>query len=66
MMKDKSSMSGFGSPYLKKEGEAVHPDYIEADLSDEAYLKQLRAYVKWAGETYCARPNLMERLKKEE
>ena len=56
----------FGDAWPKREGAAVHPDWIDSDLSDEAYLKQLRAYVKWAGETYCARPNLMERLKKEE
>jgi hypothetical protein len=34
----------FGLATLKAEGAPVHPDEIEADLTDEQYLRQLQRY----------------------
>lgn len=63
------NLSGFGLGALRMEGCAVHPDEIEADLSDEQYYKQLKAYYRDVGDsafkTFCVRDNLLQKLKEE-
>lgn len=44
-------MNGFGLAHIKKEGAAVHPDEIEADISDAAYLRQALDYIRDTGDT---------------
>ena len=34
----------FGGPYLRGEGAPIHPDDCDADLTEDQYEKQLRAY----------------------
>ena len=62
---------GFGLVHLKKEGAAAHPDgYTYRDgseVSDEWYLRQLKAYAEWNGventkQEMCERPHLLEKL----
>jgi len=44
---------------IKKEGCAVHPDEM-ASMSDEAYKRQLKAYISSTGDksVICSRPDL--------
>jgi hypothetical protein len=37
-------MPGFGLAHLRGEGEPLHPDDMECDLSEEQYDMQLKAY----------------------
>lgn len=39
-------MSTFGLAHLKKEGAPAHPDDCGAQLTDEQYIRQSRAYLK--------------------
>jgi hypothetical protein len=52
--------------YLRAEGCAVHPDDTDADLSDDQYFKQLRAYYINYGSvvfnTPCSRPDQLAAL----
>ena len=48
-----------GNFHFKKEGAPLHPDDIDADLSQDAYLTQLEAYCKYFGVV------LMPELKKD-
>ena len=52
---------------LKAEGQAMHPDHLSSDLTDDQYVVQLQAYKDWAGdnvyETSCVRDNLLKYLK---
>jgi hypothetical protein len=36
--------NGFGMAHIKGEGKPLHPDDIDADMNDEQYERQLKAY----------------------
>lgn len=55
-----------GLATLRIEGGAMHPDEVDCHLSDDQYLKQLRAYIKDAGESketvLCGRKHLRAKI----
>lgn len=63
-------MEGFGLAFVRREGAPIHPDDCDADLSDEQYLRQLKAYAKEHGmeltkKTFCCRPEFLKELEAE-
>ena len=53
--------------HLKMEGAPIHPDDIDAEMSDEFYIKQLQAYVDThkikRGEEFMIRIRLEDKIK---
>jgi len=51
-----SITGGFGMARLKKEGAAVHPDDIDAEMTPEQRAKQLAAYERDTGDVLIQAP----------
>lgn len=58
-----SDFKCFGLAKIKAEGCAMHPDELNPCMSDEKYIKQLKAYLDGTGHKncFCCRPELLEK-----